>query len=304
MLGINCMKDNNVLDFAKHDLFYYQLYTRLFDMLFLLMDENKFNINKIKFSVKDFLDIYSYYIIKKKEIQRDEVQLSDKSFLELLESFDKFTKNLDKFPSANFVKTSIELKLLDGDLSKLSKGKFFSFMGEYYDFFNEVNNVLKQFVDVSSISGFLPNVRSRKSTKTIGYQNTMLFFEKLEALKVKMTEITSEITYKNLFKSRRCVCTLLVIFSPYFGKDEAYNTLIDRLNFNFVKDETIMEDLRNSYGYKGDMPLNKVQHLEKTFLSDLRSNVSVIKRFVSYEFGEIGMSPKINKKYSFDPTGV
>ena len=44
--------------------------------------------------------------------------------------------------------------------------------------------------------------------------------------------------------------------------------------------------------------------LEKNILKDLKENISSIKRFISFEFGELDMSPKIKKKYGYDPTNV
>ena len=298
------MINENILDFRNYGLFYHQLYTRLFDLIDLIIDEKQYNINKIKESTRDFLDLYSYYLIKKKEITKDEKKMSHEDFFTMLKEFNNFTKVLDNYPSISYKKIIVELRSYDYDITKLSPLKFNELLKEYYDFFDDLNIILKEFVDISQVSGFLPNIKSKKSLKTIGYQNTNLFFVRLEDLKVKMTEITSQINANNLFKSRRCMYAVLLIFSPYFSQSKVYNSLVSKLNFSFIEDEEVMSKIQKAYKYKGNIPLAFKEDLDESFMNDLKSNVAIIKRFVSYEFGEIGMSPTINKKYAYDPTGT
>ena len=99
---------------------------------------------------------------------------------------------------------------------------------------------------------------------------------------------------------------LLISFSPYFRNQEVLSVLMKRLNFNFLNDSSIMEKLTkvNSYKDIDSIEITLKQELDKELLIPLKNNISLIKRYISFEFGERDMSPTIKKKYAYDPTGT
>lgn len=302
------MENKDILEYKNFWLFYKNLYTRLFKVINNIIDENHYNIRKLKDELNDFLDSYSYYILKKKLITKDEEKETDKKILENLKGFDSFTETLNEFPSKEFNKIRLELTNTNPkyDISKLSMTNYTKLLQEYYSFFNQLILIIKNFIDITALNGFLPNIKSKSSLKTIGYANYDLFFTELEALKLKMSELTSTIRLNNIFKSRRCVLSVLVIFSPYFTKIEICNQLSKKLNYAFIEDEEILDKLKKSYNYDSFLSMSKEMQkdLLETIITPLRENVSLIKRYISYEFGERDMSPRIKRKYAYDPVGV
>jgi len=294
---------NEILEYKNFFLFYKNLYTRLFDLIDLLIDEKDFNIKKVKNKVIDFLDSYSYYLLKQKMITKEDEVKSKLYLLEELKNFNQFFEPLTKYPSLDYIKVRYEYLRVSNVLTKLSDINYDTFIKEYYYFFEDTLQIIKKFISISSDCGFLPNIKSKTAIKTIGYANYDLFFTKLEELKLKVSDITSNIDISNSFKSRRCCYCILLVFSPYFKNKEVQEILESSLNFKFLEDKEIMINIRKASNYS-TLPVELIQNLERDLLSNLKSNISNIKRFISYEFGEMDMSPKIKKKYAYDPTNV
>lgn len=301
--------NNNELEYKSFNLFYGNLYERLFNLINNIIDESHFNINKTKDELRDFLDNYSYYVIQKKQITREEHDKgvdSDKNILNNIKEFDNFTKELNIYPSKDYIKYRQELKKNVYDLSKLNQTKYNYLIREYYLFFNEVIKILQNFINVTSINGFLPNVKSKSALKTIGWANYQAFFIKLEELKIKMSTITTTIKLNNVFKSRRCVLSILVVFSPYFTRMEIYEMFIKKLDFKFIGSDEVLLNLKKSYQYEDlfSMPKYLKDNLNNEVVKPIKVNTSLIKRYIALEFGERDLNPKIRRKYAYDPTGV
>ena len=300
------MENKEVLEYKNFYLFYKNLYQRLFDLIDLLIEHNSFNCLKIKNTLIDFLDSYSYYLMRKKEITKDEATKKELELLKDFKDFEEFYSQINNFPSFEYQKVRIDFKKYDNNLKKLSDTNYKILMREYYNFFDEVLLILNKFIGVTSEAGFLPNIKSKKALRVIGYANYDFFFTKLEELKIKVSEITTKITLTNSFKSRRALYVMVVIFKPYFSNLEVYNKLQSELNFNFLDNEKIVKNIRkaNNYNSSFEIPLSLMNELEGQILKDLKQNISFIKRYISYEFGEKDISPKIKRKYSFVPYGI
>lgn len=298
------MENPDILEYKNFYLFYKNLYERLFNLINLLIDEKEYNIIKLKNYTIDFLDNYSYYLLKQKLIEVEDKE--KKALLDQLKDFDEFYKGLNKYPTIEYSRHRLEMIRNNYDLKKLLPSGQDYIVKEYYFFFQECLNIIKQFVSVTSDCGFLPNIKSKTALKSIGYANYDIFFTNLENLKQKASEITTNINLSNTFISRRCMYCILVVFSPYFKNQQTAIDLEKDLNFNFLNDDKILYNLRrvNSYDDLNKIPFELSQELEKDLINPLKLNISLIKRFTSYEFGERDMSPTIKKKYSYDPTGV
>jgi hypothetical protein len=304
------MQENTqVLEYKNFHLFYRNLYTRLFNLINNVIDEKHYSIINIKNELQDFLDSYSYYILQKKLITKEEQEKgleNEDVILNNLKSFDTFTDTLKTYPSVEYVKCQQQAKELKFNMSKLSQESYNLLLREYYSFFNKVLQILNKFIFITSENGFLPNIKNRTALKTIGFANYDLFFQELEMLKLKMSSITSSITIKNIFHSRRCVFSVLVIFSPYFTKYGIFDKLVLNLDFKFIKDDEKLRFLRNALGVNSleDLGKETANVLKKDILNPLKENISLIKRYISYEFGERDLNPRITRKYGYDPTGV
>lgn len=299
------MENADILDYKNQSLFYINLYTRLFDLIELLIDEKRFNIIKLKNTTADFFDTYSYYLMKKKLVTREDVELEKEDIISMLKQFDTFTESLNEYPSQRYLKIRYTFAKFDYSLTKLGKEDYNYLLREYYCFFDAVLAILKEFVDVCSVSGFLPNIRNKSAMRSIGYANFNEFFKRLENLKLKLSDLTCDIKINNLFKSRRCAYSILLIFSPYFRKLSVYDDLVSKLDFKFMQDDKIMRELKRSLNHDNNkMPVDLMNFINENVLSDLKETVGLIKRYISYELGERDFSPKIKKKYAYDPTGV
>ena len=300
--------NESILEFKSFHIFYENLYLRLFNLINHLIDENQYNINSTKDQLRDFLDNYSYYIISKKMITRDVLKkgfkMREGEVMDNLKKFDEFTQTLNKYPSIEFSNIRRELIKQDFDITKVNYSKFTTLTNEYYAFFDEVITILKNFISVASENGFLPVMKNKNSLRSIGFANYKGFFSNLENLKLKMSEITTTIQLNNIFKCRRCMFCLLVIFSPYFKKTQTLEQLEPLLEFKFILDEDLMRTYKKSFEYKSfyDMGRSTQQDLNERVLTPLKTNISLIKRYISFEFGEIDLTPQIKKKYGFDPT--
>lgn len=303
------MESKEILEYKNFYLFYNNLYTRLFNLINHIIDEKKYNIRIIKEETQDFLDTYSYYIIQKKLITKDEEEkglYSDENILKNLKEFNSFTNSLNDYPSQEYIKIRQELQRQDFSLEKLNQTQYNYLIREYYSFFNNILIILQNFIDVTSINGFLPNIKSKSALKTIGYTNYELFFTKLEELKLKMSEITTSINLTNIFKSRRCVMSILIIFSPYFTRLNLYEDFINKLDFKFITKDNVLTKIKKSYSYKDfySLPQKLKQELSDEIINPIKSNTSLIKRYIAFEFGERDLNPKIKRKFGYDPTGV
>lgn len=300
------MAENNKLEYKNFYLFYQTLYNRFFDLVFLLIDENKYDIPKVKNSVVDFLDNYSYYLIKKQLITEEDKEKTYKDVIKELNDFQDFYKSLNDYPSEDYIKSLLTLKRADYKINSLGITDYQTITKEYYLFYDSVLKVLKEFVLICSKSGFFPNIKSSKSVTSISFKNFDNFFIKIEELKLKLTDITSNINLRNTFKSRRASYCVLVVFSAYLRNKDILNYLEEKLNFSFVKDDKLIKQIKslNNYDTILEIPLHIRNDLNNKILDDLKQNISVLKRYISYEFGELDLHPTIKKKYAYDPTGV
>ena len=300
------MDNPEILEYKNFWLFYKNLYTRLFDLINLLIDEKEYNIIKIQNSLIDFLDSYSYYLFKQKLLEENEEVKTTKELMEELQNFSKFYETLNQYPTEQYLKIRKELVESEYDFAKLGTEKQEYIIKEYYLFYQEVLKILKKFVDITSECGFLPNIKSMSSKKSIGYANFDLFFTKLEELKIKASHITSSINVYNSLISRRTIYCILVIFSPYFKNKRLFEELEEKINFNYLNEKENLVIFKKIYNYESPdkMPLEFIKETNKVLLIPLKTNISIIKRFISYEFGERDLSPTIKKKYNYDPTGV
>lgn len=300
------MGQENQLEYKNFFLFYQTLYSRFFDLIFLMIEENKYDINKIKNSIVDFLDNYSYYIIKKQLITEEDKQKTYEDLIQEFKEFKDFYKILNDYPSEEYINTLLILKNSDYNLNKLSINHYKVIIKEYYLFYDSCLKVLREFVDICSKSGFFPNIKSRASVGAISFKNFDYFFVKIEELKLKLTEITRNINLRNTYKNRRASYCVLVVFSAYLRNKEILNYLEEQLNFNFVNDDKLLNKIKsiNQYQTILEIPQHIRTELNESILNDLKENISLLKRYISYEFGELDLHPSIKKKYAYDPTGV
>lgn len=300
------MDNPDILEYKNFYLFYQNLYERLFNLITLLIDEREYNIVKLKNASIDFLDSYSYYLVKQKLITKEDKEKPKLSLLTELQEFSNFYKPIDKYPSDKYKLLYEELIRQNFDLTKLSSESNEFIIIEYYSFFNELLSLLKRFIDVTSECGFLPNIKSKTALKSIGYSNFDKFFTNLETLKQKASDMTSNINITNHYPSRRVMYCILIIFSPYFKNKIVYDILEKDLSFKFLEDKTKLELIRKVNTYKDITGISRElkENIDKELITPLKTNVSVTKRYISFEFGERDMSPTIKKKYDYDPTGV
>lgn len=300
------MAEENQLEYKNFFLFYQTLYSRFFDLIFLMIEENKYDINKIKNSIVDFLDNYSYYIIKKELITKEHKDKTYEDLIKEFEDFKDFYNILNDYPSEEYNKALLVLKREDYNLNKLSNEDYKTIVKEYYSFYGNSLKVLREFVEICSKSGFFPNIKSKASVTSISFKNFDYFFVKIEELKLKLTEITRNINLRNTYKNRRASYCVLVVFSAYLRNKDILNYLEQRLNFDFVKDDKLLIDIKrvNDYETLLEIPNYIKENLNQSILNDLKTNISILKRYISYEFGELDLHPSIKKKYAYDPTGV
>lgn len=301
-------QNDEVLNYKNFWLFYENLYRRLFSVINDIIDERDYNTLSLKEKVNDFLDSYSYYIIGKTILTEDNSIVekeTDKSVLDKLNKFSEFSISLDQYPSIEYVRIRQELQRVSYDISKLNTQDYKTLIREYYKFYNDIILIMRKFISIASLNGFLPNIKSQNKLKNIGYVNYDYFFKELENLKAKMSENTTSIKIDNLFKCRRCVYAVLIIFSPYFKREELFIELSNRLDFNFIGNSGQLEIIKKSYNYEDFFNTPKdIKDSLNNILIPLRTNVRLIKRYMSYEFGEIDMNPTIKMKYAYDPTNV
>ena len=294
------------IEYKNLHLFYENLYRRLFDLINTIIDEKYYNINLIKNKVIAFTDDYSYYIIGKEILTKDSIkntEIKDEIVLAKLENHSKFTSKLDVYPTVEYIKYRKELKQNNYKIDSIGNTKYNHIISEYYTFFDEVLLVLKNFIGIASSNGFLPIMKSKKSVRNIGFANYDAFFKELENLRIKMSEITQDVNFTNLFKCRRAIYSVMIVFSSYFRRHSVKDNLLDNLDFNFLKEKENTELMINIYQYNSydDMGFEKKQKINDIIVP-LKNNISMIKRYISYEFGELDMSPKMKNKYNFDPT--
>jgi len=299
-------ENNEILEYKNFYLFYQNLYARLFNVINLLIDEKEYNITNLKNTIIDFLDWYSYYLFKQKLITKDDKERTALNLLEEIKKFESFFDSLNTYPTTDYIKYRTEYLKKGNDLNALSEIQQSYIIKEYYYFLEEVLQIIKKFIDISSECGFLPNIKSKTALKSIGYSNYDAFFINLENLKIKTSEITNNINLTNAFISRRSIYCLIVCFSPYFKNREVLEKLEKELSFKFLENEDIFNKIIKVNKYKSvyDIPRDLQLELDKELIKPLKTNISYIKRYISFEFGERDMSPTIKKKYAYDPTGV
>lgn len=304
-LTTSSFENKEEIEYKNLHLFYKNLYNRLFNMIHLLIDEKHFNIKKIKNEVISFTDDYSYYIIGKPIIfkkTKKESHLTDKEVLQNIKNHDDFTSKLKSYPTQEYSKYRKELKKESYKIYRIGNDKYNYLVNEYYSFFDEVLNIVQEFIRAASENGFLPILKSKKSLRSIGYANYDTFFQELENLRIKMSDITKDINFTNLLKVRRSIYILLVVFSPYFKRNEIKQDLLNILDFEFIKNKENTQLMLRISDIDSIYDLTS-ENREKitTIIKPLKKNISYIKRYISYEFGELDMSPKLKNKYAYDP---
>jgi len=294
------------IEYKNLHLFYKNLYSRLFNLIHLLIDEKQYNIRRLKNEVITFTDDYSYYIIGKQILYKGDFNKEkekDNIILKRLKDHDSFTEKLNPYPSKEYTKYRKELKTYDYKIDKLGNTKYNYIVNDYYSFFDEVLTILYEFIRVAAANGFLPIMKSNKSARTIGFANYDTFFQEMENLRIKMSEITKDVNFTNLLRVRRSIYTVLIVFSSYFKRHAIKDELLNNLDFEFIKEEENTELIikLTQYDSLDDMTTENRQKI-KDIIGPLRTNISLIKRYISYEFGELDMSPKLKNKYGDDPT--
>lgn len=300
------MSDNYELKYTNINLFYKVFYSRLFILINLIVDENTYNIRKIQEQVKAFTDDYSYYIIGKKVKTVDERNKeTSKVVLERITKFNSFTNELNDYPSIDYRKHRKLLIEQNFDVSKLGEEQYYTILKEYYSFYEKVTKILSSFFETASQNGFLPKLNSPESLRRIGWNNYDFFFQELEDLKMKLNTIALEINVNSIMKSRRCMFIILELFKPYFSKKQIGEDLSKQLNFDFLKEQDKIELLYKTHIYSSidKMGVEMQEELSKLIIP-LKQNVAYVRRYLSYEFGESKMAPKLEQKYEYDPTGT
>ena len=84
-----------------------------------------------------------------------------------------------------------------------------------------------------------------------------------------------------------------------------FNTMY-KTSFDIVKDDEILNLFYKALNYQSfyHMGYDLQKEILNKIINPLKENLSLIKRFSSFEFGELDLNPKIKKKYAYDPTGV
>lgn len=298
--------DSNELKYTNINLFYKVFYNRLFSLINLIVDENTYNIRKIEDQVKAFTDDYSYYIIGKSVITIEDLEKeTSENVLKKIKDFNSFTSILNYYPSVNYKR--IRKYLIDKDfkIEKLSIEDYNILLKEYYEFYEKVTVILSGFFCVASENGFLPKLNSAESLRRIGYNNYDFFFQELENLKIKLNDIGLNVSINSILKSRRCMFIILELFKPYFKKKKIGEELSNELNFLFLNDNNNIELLYKTHTYESiDKMGIELQEELRNVILPLKKNVSYVRRYLSYEFGESKMAPKLEQKYDYDPTGT
>ena len=299
-------ESNNKLAYKNSNVFYETLYTRLFNLIDMMIQENEYNINIVKDKIEDFCDTYAYYIIGKNPLKskKDKEAIeSDNNIKDKINDFDNFTKGLTTYPTQEFNKIRLQFKEVDYSLSKLSDTQYETLIREYYKFFNECILIISKFVAIASVNGFLPIIKSKRSLRTIGYANYDLFFKELEKLKLNVSIITTTIKPTQIFKSRRAIYSLIIVLSPYFKRLNILKEFTELLDFSFLDDDDKLRLIKNSYNY--DTYLDMGDSMKKELLEiaePFKLNVKYVKRYISMELGEVELNPLVKKKYDYDPT--
>jgi len=305
-MGTSAIEHNtnaNELQFSNLNLFYQNLYSRLFELLNNVIDENQYNIRKLKDEIRGFTDDYSYYIIgkKMKNIKEKEKETTEK-ILETIREHDQFTSVLNNYPSKDYILIRRELIKNNYNLNSLGKEKYNLLVREYYSFFVDIVNIIKSFVAIASVNGFLPVIRSNSSLKQVGFNNYNYFFQEFENLKMRLRDITTSVHINNLLKSRRAIYILLMTFEPYYKKKEVFQEIFNNLDFSFLQDDETLKLIQSSYQYTSiDQMGYDDQKRMLNLIQPLSTYISLAKRYLSREFGEAGMSPIVKEKYNEDP---
>lgn len=296
----------NELRYTNINLFYKVFYSRLFDLINLIVDENTYDIRKLQEQVKAFTDDYSYYIIGKSVISKEEREKETAELvLERITNFNEFTSSIDGYPTTDYRRIRRFLLQKDLDVSKLGAEDYKTLLKEYYSFYEDTTSILSSFFKTASENGFLPKLGSAEDLRRIGYNNYDFFFQELENLKLKLNEIALKINISSILKSRRCMYIILELFKPYFKKKSVGNKLSKELDFKFLEDTYNIELLykTHTYGSIDKMGLDLQKELQEVIIP-LKRNVGYVRRYLSYEFGENKMAPKLEQKYDYDPTGT
>jgi hypothetical protein len=270
------------IEYKNLYLFYENLYSRLFSLIHLIIDEKHYSINTIKNKLISFTDDYSYYIIGKEVLTKDNTEdkeCKDDVILNRLKDHSRFTSSLAKYPTLEYTKYKRELSENSYNIDKIGNNKYNYIINEYYTFFDDVLSILQEFIGIASNNGFLPIMKSKKSLRNIGYANYDAFFKELENLRIKMSGITEDVNFTNLFKCRRAIYSVLIVFSSYFRRKNIKDQLLKNLDFEFIKDIENTQLMINLYQYKSleEMTTEKKEKI-RSIVEPLKDNISMITR--------------------------
>ena len=270
------------IEYKNLYLFYENLYSRLFSLIHLIIDEKHYSINTIKNKLISFTDDYSYYIIGKEVLTKDNTEdkeCKDDVILNRLKDHSRFTSSLAKYPTLEYTKYKRELSENSYNIDKIGNNKYNYIINEYYTFFDDVLTILQEFIGIASNNGFLPIMKSKKSLRNIGYANYDAFFKELENLRIKMSGITEDVNFTNLFKCRRAIYSVLIVFSSYFRRKNIKDQLLKNLDFEFIKDIENTQLMINLYQYKSleEMTTEKKEKI-RSIVEPLKDNISMITR--------------------------
>ena len=272
----------------------------------LIDNKDNHNISYQKQLIKNFISRYSYYLIEKEELSVKttldiaEVVVSDAQIKEKLSSVDTFLTILEKYPSQEFIRIK-EILLRKGYKYKhITIEDFSYYTKEYYNFFDDLLGVVKSFIEVTSTNGFLPSIKSNTIRKTIGFTNYQDFFNAIEELKQKGSEIGNKVTALNIFPVRRVALILLVTFYPYFTRKSIADEYIQNFSFDFLDDKETMLLIHRSTYEKPDSSLYK--ELNDKVITNLKSLILDVNKYISFEFGESEITPYKRQKFKTDPT--
>lgn len=289
----------------KNLFFFYRTYYKdFFELLNNLIDEKNFSIKSNKDEVIGFCNKYSYQIIGKPLIDNTNNSKGEESLKDIkdkIESFFSFYESLNKYPTDEYRNILIKLKSNDFEFKKINEHDFYILINEYYDFFNDVVNILKKVVKVNEENGSFPNLKSKKQLRTINFALYDSFYEHLQELIDKVSKSTYTISSTKLLKIKRSLYLVLLVLDPYFKQPKIRDEYLEKLNFNFIKEEDKCKLLFNSYVSKNKIGTEDKKEL-RNLLEPLMNNVALIQRYISYELGEVGISAKIKNKYKKDPT--
>jgi len=290
----------------KLDLHYQNLFQNFFELINLIIDEKTYNIKKIKRRLQAVCDDNSYQLMGKDVIQEyidKGIELNSPEYISMkIQDFrNNFYGEVLNFPSDDFNKIRNILKNNQFKFEKLSYEEFKIMYVEYYDFFEQVIHVLQRFVEVSVKNGLFPMVDKRG--RTINFAKYDFFFIEFQNLKEKVSRMSEEVTSQNMLKIKRTLNLMVIVFQPYYKMKELNLMTLEKLKLEEYNSDEQVKLLYDMYILKDERKIsNSLRLKQKELITQLEDTVSYVRGYMSNEFGEVGITPKIKKKYAHDPT--